>query len=329
MKFMTDISNPFMTKPIMTRFRREDGCDIEVVPGFRERALTFQTQTTPRSNWSDTDYARAVAKRLDRSRRLLKEIARQFGQIDNAEILEIGCGDGLNSILLGLQGVKRAVGIDIDFRLDKQDEQGERTRRLVTEIIQAFGDQRSIEELRADLPVQFLHMDATQMEFPDSSFDLILSRSVLEHICPIEKLVAETARVLRPGGMAYHEIDPFYWLRGCHKRGLVDIPWAHARLTLADYHCYVAESEDTATADKRLTRLETLNRLALKQWKSLMESGPLEIIEWQELKAPFAVDVLEEHREIPTTLLPGVTSNDLVTSRVHVWLRKRSGSWQR
>src|SRR3990172_2960258 len=145
-----------MTRPSMTTFTREDGCEIQVMPGFRERALAFQTQTTPRRHWTDVDFARAVAKRLDRIRRLLAEIGRQFGQITTAEVLEIGCGDGLNSIVLGLHGVKRATGIDIDFRLDKQDEQGERTRRLVDAIIRATDADKSLEQCLATLPVEFL-----------------------------------------------------------------------------------------------------------------------------------------------------------------------------
>jgi ubiquinone/menaquinone biosynthesis C-methylase UbiE len=255
----------------------------------------------------------------------MAQIARQYGPIDKADVLEIGCGDGLNSLLLGLRGVRRAVGIDIDFRLDKKDEQGQRTRRMVADIIKASGSDKSLDQCLSTLPVEFVSMDATAMEFPDNSFDLILSRSVLEHIRPIERLIAETARVIRPGGMAYHEIDPFYWLRGCHKRGLVDIPWAHARLTMADFHRFVAETEGVPTADKRLLRLKTLNRLTLRDWKALMENSAFEIVEWVELEAPFAVEVLGEYREAPSTLLHGATSNDLVVSRVHVWLRKRSG----
>jgi SAM-dependent methyltransferase len=307
-----------------TTFTRSDGCQIEIVPGFRERALVFQTRTTPRGHWTEDDFTKAVAKRLDRANRLLAQIARRFGPLETAEALEIGCGDGLHSLLLGLRGVKRAVGIDIDLRLDKPDEQGERTRRLVESIIRAFGEKRSLEECRRTLPVEFRYMDATRMEFPDDSFDLIMSRSVLEHIRPIERLVDEMARVLRPGGLAYHEIDPFYWLRGCHKRGLVDIPWAHARLMLDDYHRFVAGIEGVPTADKRLERLSTLNRLTLAEWKTQLAGGPFEIIEWVEMKAPFAVEVLGENPEIPSTLMHGATSDDLVVSRVHVWMRKRN-----
>jgi ubiquinone/menaquinone biosynthesis C-methylase UbiE len=307
----------------MTSFYRDDGCILQVIPGFRSRGLSFQPQTTPRRGWTDNDFALAVDKRLERSNRLLRQIARLYGAIDNAEVLEIGCGDGLNSLLLALQGVRRAVGIDIEFRLDRPDDQGVRTRRLVTSILQAAGETRNLDECRNFLPVEFLSMDATHMQFTDNSFDLILSRSVLEHIRPIENLIAEMGRVLRPGGMAYHEIDPFYWLRGCHKRGLVDIPWAHARLTPDEYYRYVVQSEDRASADKRLMRLNTLNRLTLRQWNAALATGPLEIIDWAEMKAPYAVEVLQQHPDVPSTLLPGIDINDLVVSRIHVWLRKR------
>ena len=47
--------------------------------------------------------------------------------------------------------------------------------------------------------------------------------------------------------MIYHSIDPFYWLKGCHKEGMVDIPWAHARLTPAEYRRFVCEREGTSS----------------------------------------------------------------------------------
>lgn len=43
--------------------------------------------------------------------------------------------------------------------------------------------------------------DLTRLTFPDESLDLIVSSDVLEHIADLEAAFAETARVLRPGGM--------------------------------------------------------------------------------------------------------------------------------
>ena len=87
------------------------------------------------------------------------------------------------------------------------------------------------------------------------------------------------ARVVRPGGLIYHSIDPFHWLKGCHEWGVVDIPWAHARLTPAEYRCFVAENEGEAEAAKRSRHLQTLNRLTPRQWRTILEAGPFEILQ--------------------------------------------------
>ncbi|GLE53124.1 hypothetical protein ATCCBAA256_26850 [Mycobacterium montefiorense] len=42
--------------------------------------------------------------------------------------------------------------------------------------------------------------DATAMEFPDNSFDSVVSCLMLHHIIDWERALAEVARVLRPGG---------------------------------------------------------------------------------------------------------------------------------
>lgn len=308
----------------MTTFKRDDGRELRAVAGFRSRVLSYRTSMTPRSNWNDDDYARAVKRRLESGKHLIERLSRWYGTLENAEVLEIGCGDGLNSILFGLQGVKRAVGIDLDLRLTKRDEQGQSVRRLVAGVVKAMGVGKSFDQCLGSLPVELLTMDATQMEFPERSFDLLLSRSLLEHIHRVEKLFAEIGRVMRPRGIIYHEIDPFFWLRGCHKRGLVDIPWAHARLTLQEFHRFVAESEGKRTADKRLARLMTLNRRTLQEWKTLMENGPFEIVNWAEITSSFAEVVLREYPEVTSTLLPGVGPRDLVVGRVRVCLRNRA-----
>ena len=43
-------------------------------------------------------------------------------------------------------------------------------------------------------------VDLTRIPFPDASFDLITSVSVVEHIPAIERALAEMVRVLKPGG---------------------------------------------------------------------------------------------------------------------------------
>jgi ubiquinone/menaquinone biosynthesis C-methylase UbiE len=45
--------------------------------------------------------------------------------------------------------------------------------------------------------------DALNLSFPDNTFDLLTSVDVMEHVGKPERMIAEIARVLRPGGFAF------------------------------------------------------------------------------------------------------------------------------
>lgn len=45
-------------------------------------------------------------------------------------------------------------------------------------------------------------MKAEQLDFPDESFDALVSVHAIEHIPPLEQAASEMARVLRTGGQA-------------------------------------------------------------------------------------------------------------------------------
>ncbi len=77
-----------------------------------------------------------------------------------------------------------------------------RVERLTcVEIDRGFADSLSRRMRGTNVPV--LHQDATAMSFPDSSFDGALSFTMLHHVPSAalqDRLLAEVARVLRPGG---------------------------------------------------------------------------------------------------------------------------------
>jgi SAM-dependent methyltransferase len=302
-------------------FKCDDGREVRVVPGMRERILHYRRSVSPRAEWTDEDYAAATAKKVRRGRRLIETVQDQFGSLGGSEILEIGCGDSINSVFLALQPVKKLVGIDIDMRIRQQSDSGERVRKQVGNILEALGQDPDIEAFLERQAVDMVTMDATRMDFADDSFDLIISRSAMEHIKPIEQALEEMARVARPGGMIHHNIDPFYWIRGCHKRGVVDIPWAHSRLNDDDIYRFVVEHEGDSRATKVLNRIQSLNRLTVSQWRELIEAGPYEIVDWQEQTSEFATEIFREYPEVGETLLEGVGQRDLVTSRIDLWLR--------
>lgn len=51
---------------------------------------------------------------------------------------------------------------------------------------------------------------ATELKFPDLSFNTVFSTQVMEHVEEYEKMIAESRRVLTPGGTAIFTV-PFCW----------------------------------------------------------------------------------------------------------------------
>jgi SAM-dependent methyltransferase len=202
-------------------------------------------------------------------------------------------------------------------------ERGERTRRLARATLAAAGVKEPLESVLESAPLEVARMDARRLEFADGTFDLLLSRSAMEHIVPVERAIAEMVRVVRPGGLIHHSVDPFFWLRGCHKRGIADVPWAHARLSDADFERFVVGHEGGEKGAKRLERIRTLNRYPLSKWRKALTAGPVEVIEYREEPNAWSVETLREHPEAAATLLPGLTREDLTVGRINVWLRRR------
>ena len=307
-------------------FVRDDGRSLRVVEGFRHRVLSApRTSVQPKPEWSGSEYEAAAEKKLRGSRRLLSEFQRWGGALAGAHVLEVGCGAGIDCLLLGLHRVEHVTGIDLELPLFERSDRGERARRLTRTVLAKQRAGSEIEDALRGLPVRFATMDAGRMDFPAASFDFLYSRAALEHVAPVERALAEMARVVRPTGLLRHTIDPFFWLRGCHKGGLVDIPWAHARLRAGEFRRFVAESEGEETAMRRSRHLEGLNQLGLRKWRELFEASPFEILDLREEPSALAQSVLVEHPDVTETLLDGVTPRDLVHSSIKIWLRNRDG----
>lgn len=99
----------------------------------------------------------------------------QTGRLTHTKkIIELGCGVGLLTNALHQKGLD-IVGSDIS--------------------------QTAIDYARAKYPgLDFRVFDAEQMPWPDSSFDLVLSFDVLEHLHDVDGHLNEVRRILAPDG---------------------------------------------------------------------------------------------------------------------------------
>lgn len=96
------------------------------------------------------------------------------------DILDDGTGAGFFAVLLSRMG-HNVTAIDYSDQMIRQ----------AKERFEALG-----------LPVTAMQMDAQALQFPDASFDAVVSRNVLWNLDAPDQAYREIERVLRPGGVA-------------------------------------------------------------------------------------------------------------------------------
>jgi ubiquinone/menaquinone biosynthesis C-methylase UbiE len=101
-----------------------------------------------------------------------------FGIWDGKDVLEIGCGTGIDSVEFARNGAKVT---SIDFA----DESVKRTKETYHE---------------AGLIGTVLLRPANATGLPGSSFDLIYSYGVLHYISAVDRVLEEIARLIKPEG---------------------------------------------------------------------------------------------------------------------------------
>lgn len=91
-------------------------------------------------------------------------------------VLEVGCGEGILSILVAKKGAK-VIASDIS--------------KPNLESAKRYARQESLDN------IEFTEADAENLPFKDSSFDLVIADNVLEHLPDFEKGLSEIKRVTK------------------------------------------------------------------------------------------------------------------------------------
>lgn len=117
-------------------------------------------------------------------------------------ILEIGPGDNLGVALrLACAGASQVIALD-RFVTTHDPEKNDRIYRALRESVDAVGF--SADRIQ---PVYNIGIERADEHFEPGSFDLIVSRAVLEEVYQIDRAFAAMDRLLRPGGALIHKID--------------------------------------------------------------------------------------------------------------------------
>jgi SAM-dependent methyltransferase len=129
---------------------------------------------------------------------LQKEALRCFsGERSKARVVIPGCGACGEDVQLWLRrGFGQIAGVDLnDF--------SETWEYAIPILESTYG---------AKVRCEIAAME--ELPYEESSADLLYTAATLEHVYNLELAVAESHRVLKPGGLAVHAIGPLYYTHG-------------------------------------------------------------------------------------------------------------------
>ena len=194
-----------------------------------------------------------------------------------APVYDVGCGDGHFASL--------AFDRQIDVGLDPWHDPIHQAR--------GYGGYRGLVEA-----------DGAMAPFPSNYFASAISNSVLEHIPHVEAVLAETARVLRPGG-------PFYFC----------VPNPRYFSTLS-----ISQLVGRAYTDwfRRISRVHHADWPEV--WQERLEKAGFELLRWWDYFSPSAMRVLEwgHYFGLPSLIVRMLTGKWLISrARWNLWLTER------
>jgi 2-polyprenyl-3-methyl-5-hydroxy-6-metoxy-1,4-benzoquinol methylase len=257
-------------------------------------------------------------------------VAAVTGEAFRGRILEVGCHDGASAWQLSrVPGVEVTASDMARYYVVQSDVElsGPREEADAIEV-----QQRRLAALRelartAAGPdvgsVAFLEDDITASTIDPNSLDAIVSFEVIEHVADPRAAFAAIARLLRPGGVTYHDYNPIFAMNGGHSLCTLDFPWGHVRLDAADFERYLREVRPTEVDQGLRFNREALNRLTLAGLRESIDAAGLELlalIPWvdRKLVADLTPEVLAEVRANH----PTATANDLLATFVSVVARR-------
>ena len=145
--------------------------------------------------------------------RWLREIEKFLPKGRSLNILDVGTGTGFFAVLLAQQG-HRVEGID---------------------LTPAMLEEARILAKQRNLDITFREMDAQNLDYPEDSFDVVISRNLTWTLPDPERAYAEWFRVLKPGGVLLNFDAEYAYHVSSHsvqnRTVTPDSPYGHVGMT--------------------------------------------------------------------------------------------------
>ncbi len=139
--------------------------------------------------------------------------------------------------------------------------------------------------------IDLINADASLLPFPKNSFDAVVSINVFEHIEKVDLALKEIYRVLKPSGLAYLHLPPYYSPWGPHLENWIHFPWPHlffsdrTLLRVAAREDALKHLNENFVAPAQINwelsgdRIPGVNRITLRRFRNLTVKAGFKILQ--------------------------------------------------
>lgn len=174
------------------------------------------------------------------------------GPLADRTVGDVGCGDGVIDLGLTLKGrPKQLIGYDV--------------RPTDTDALRRLAVAAGVAD---ELPsaLSFATSLTDQLPAEDDTFDVVVTWSVFEHVTYPVRMLSEVSRVLKPDGVLFLQLWPFYYSEhGGHLWPHYDGEFPHLRHTDAEIREHLRGRRGTDPTRDAVDEYESLNRLTVDQ----------------------------------------------------------------
>lgn len=161
--------------------QREKGFHDELYSG--EGPLPPVSREEVEGVWLQPAYRNGLDRYSD-SKSLFHKIIKEYGGWEGKYVNDYACGTGQWAIYFAMTGAAKVAGFDLSGTAIQRGR--ERVRRQGLES-----------------KVKLDQMDASDLDYPDKTFDLVIGHAVIHHVIKYPNVFEEIHRILKPGGRAF------------------------------------------------------------------------------------------------------------------------------
>ena len=212
-------------------------------------------------------------------------------QLEGKKVLEIGCGDGAIAKL-----VARHTNPQFVYGIDPYS--------------------YAIYPIYEEEKLMFLNLNADNLLFPNSYFDVIFSHNVFEHILDLPQVWQEIKRVLKPGGIFYTHFAPLwthayghhYYDETDESFSCIIPPYAHLYMKQEQIN-QLLKANNTLPEEQKKARIfifgDVCNKMFPSEYRKVfLSNDDFKIEEYLEIKQhhhnrPTPQEVLEKYPSVP------------------------------